>query len=85
MLISFLLLNTPLSRRYQILIFKKVILPLLETDLYEVMQACVKGQLDSIALKWKENTSAVGIVMASGGYPGVYEKGKEITGSLSQL
>ena len=57
-----------------------MILPLLESDLYEVMQVCVQGKLDSIEVKWREEKSCVAVVMASGGYPGSYAKGKEITG-----
>ena len=61
--------------------FFQVILPLLQTDLYQVMQACVKGNLNSMSLNWKVDVSMVAVIMASGGYPGSYEKGKKITGS----
>jgi phosphoribosylamine--glycine ligase len=51
----------------------------LETDLLDVAEAVVEGRLHEIELKWKADP-AVCVVMASGGYPGSYEKGKEIVG-----
>ncbi|OPZ16744.1 MAG: Phosphoribosylamine--glycine ligase [candidate division BRC1 bacterium ADurb.BinA364] len=57
----------------------QVILPRLKTDLVELIEACLDGRLDRIALEWKPEP-AVCVVMASGGYPGKYEKGKAITG-----
>ncbi|NQU42643.1 phosphoribosylamine--glycine ligase [bacterium] len=51
----------------------------LETDLVDVMEAVVEGRLHEIELKWKADP-AVCVVMASGGYPGDYEKGKSIEG-----
>jgi hypothetical protein len=42
-------------------------------------QACVNGTLDKQNLQWLPNTYAVGVVLASAGYPGSYAKGKEIT------
>lgn len=60
----------------------EVILPLLETDLYEVMVACCKGNLGTYELKFKSGTSAVGVVMASKGYPESSSKGQVITGRL---
>ncbi len=57
----------------------QVVLPLLESDLVEVMEACVDSTLDQTPLQWSEKT-AVCVVMASGGYPGDYEKGKVIEG-----
>lgn len=58
----------------------EVILPLLESDLYEIMLSCCNGTLESQPLKWKENVSAVGVVMASRGYPETSSKGQIITG-----
>lgn len=58
----------------------EVILPLLETDLYDVMVACCKGTLESQELEWKSGVSAVGVVMASKGYPESSSKGQVITG-----
>jgi phosphoribosylamine--glycine ligase len=54
-------------------------LPRLKTDLVEAMEAVIDGRLDKCPLEWREE-SAVCVVMASGGYPGDYEKGKEIRG-----
>ncbi|XP_016944855.3 trifunctional purine biosynthetic protein adenosine-3 [Drosophila suzukii] len=58
----------------------QVILPLLETDLFEVMQACCSGQLDKIPLQWRNGVSAVGVILASAGYPETSTKGCLITG-----
>ncbi|XP_021040510.1 trifunctional purine biosynthetic protein adenosine-3 [Mus caroli] len=58
----------------------QVILPLLKSDLYEVMQSTLDGQLSTSLPVWLENHSAVTVVMASKGYPGAYTKGMEITG-----
>ncbi len=57
----------------------QVYLPRLENDLVELLEASVEGTLDQIELKWSPLT-AVCVVMASGGYPGSYAKGKPITG-----
>jgi len=57
----------------------QVVLPRLKTDLIDIIDACIDGTLDQIEMKWSED-EAVGVVMASGGYPGSYEKGKVITG-----
>jgi len=57
----------------------QVVLPLLETDLIDIMEAVVDEKLDQLKIKWK-NQKALCVVMASGGYPVEYEKGKEITG-----
>jgi phosphoribosylamine--glycine ligase len=52
---------------------------LFEGDLYEVLTACSRGELDPAAVSWKAGF-AVAVAVASGGYPGSYEKGKVITG-----
>ncbi len=57
----------------------QVILPRLRTDLLDVIEAALDGRLDDITLEWDERP-CVGIVMASGGYPGSYETGKPIDG-----
>lgn len=57
----------------------QVVLPRLETDLLDIFIAGASGELASLPIEWKEE-AAVCVVMASGGYPGAYEKGKEITG-----
>ncbi len=51
----------------------------LESSLAEVMLACAAGDLSGVKPKWRRQ-SAVCVVMASGGYPGPYPKGKVITG-----
>ncbi len=51
----------------------------LETDLVDVIEAILAESLAKIEIAWKPD-SAVCVVMASGGYPGKYEKGKVITG-----
>lgn len=55
------------------------ILMRLKSDLLEVMLAVCDQKLDEVTLKW-DPRPAVCVVMASGGYPGKYEKGKVITG-----
>jgi phosphoribosylamine--glycine ligase len=51
----------------------------LKSDLLEVCNAVCEQKLDQVTLEWDERP-AVCVVMASGGYPGDYEKGKVITG-----
>jgi len=51
----------------------------LKTDLATLLEAVVEGRLDEMELEWDERP-AVCVVMASGGYPGSYEKGREISG-----
>ncbi len=51
----------------------------LDTDLVEIMEAILDERLSALEIKWKPE-SAVCIVIASGGYPGSYEKGRVITG-----
>ncbi|MBN1795049.1 MAG: phosphoribosylamine--glycine ligase [Sedimentisphaerales bacterium] len=51
----------------------------LKSDLIEVMLAVCDEKLDEVTLKW-DPRPAVCVVMASGGYPGSYEKGKAISG-----
>lgn len=51
----------------------------LDTDLLDIFDACIDGSLDKLDIKWN-NKRAVCVVMASGGYPGNYEKGKVISG-----
>ena len=58
----------------------QVLLPRLETDLAEVLEAVAAGTLDRFGgLSWSRDV-AVSVVMASGGYPGEYQTGKPITG-----
>ena len=51
----------------------------LESDLFEIMQKVSERKLNEVEVKWKEEHVAC-LVLASGGYPGSYEKGKVITG-----
>lgn len=53
------------------------VLPLLKTDLFEIFLAINEKRLDKINIKWSTD-SAVCVVMASGGYPGDYQKGLPI-------
>ena len=55
------------------------ILMRLKSDLLEAMLAVCNGTLDKLNLQWDERT-AICVVMASGGYPGDYQKGKVIKG-----
>ena len=52
---------------------------LLETDLLEIILACVEGTLDQLEIKWRAE-SACCVVLASGGYPDEYQTGFPITG-----
>ncbi|XP_074852841.1 trifunctional purine biosynthetic protein adenosine-3-like [Carettochelys insculpta] len=60
----------------------QVILPLLNNDFYEVIQATIDGKLRGCLPAWSENHTAVAVVMASEGYPEDYAKGMEVTGLL---
>lgn len=51
----------------------------LESDLVDIIESILDGKLATVPIKWKAD-SAVCVVMASGGYPGNYEKGCEIRG-----
>jgi phosphoribosylamine--glycine ligase len=55
------------------------ILMRLKSDLLDVCLAACEGRLDEVTLNW-DRQPAVCVVMASGGYPGSYEKGKKISG-----
>lgn len=57
----------------------QVVLPLLISDLVPIMQACCDGKLAASTIDWS-NDACVSVVMASGGYPGAFEKGLPITG-----
>ena len=57
----------------------QVVLPLLDSDLMEIMMAVRNQTLSELDIQWKERSAAC-IVLASGGYPGKYEGGKLITG-----
>ncbi|KAJ0399657.1 hypothetical protein P43SY_005263 [Pythium insidiosum] len=57
----------------------QVLLPLLNSDLFEIMKACVEGRLERSLVSWKKAAAAT-VIMASQGYPESYPKGKLITG-----
>lgn len=57
----------------------QVVLPLLETDLVDIMEAVWEERLADLEVKWSDKSCAC-VVMASGGYPEKYETGKEIDG-----
>ena len=61
----------------------QVILPLLGTDLVEVIEATLDGTADTALIHWRRE-ACVGVVLASGGYPGEYARGLPITG-LDQM
>lgn len=57
----------------------QVVLPRMKTDIIDVFLACMNGTLDQIQLEFEDN-AGVCVVLASGGYPVSYEKGKVISG-----
>lgn len=57
----------------------QVVLPLLDTDLVEIMEAVYNGTLSELNVQWKKESASC-VVMASGGYPVKYESGKVISG-----
>ena len=57
----------------------QVVLPLLDSDIVEIMIACADGKLKDKEVLWKD-AAAVCVVMASKGYPGKYDKNVKIKG-----
>ncbi|MFA4028294.1 MAG: hypothetical protein GDYSWBUE_000174 [Candidatus Fervidibacterota bacterium] len=57
----------------------QAVLPLMESDLVPILNAVVEGNLNEVEVRSSQRC-CVCVVMASGGYPGKYEKGKVITG-----
>ena len=57
----------------------QVVLPLLETDLVEIILAVINGELDRIKVMLRDG-ACVGVAVASGGYPGSYRTGYPVTG-----
>ncbi len=57
----------------------EAVLPLLTSDLYEVLYSCTQGKLAETSTEWKEGSCCT-VVMSSEGYPGSYPKGRTITG-----
>ena len=60
----------------------QVVLPLLESDLLKIMLATTNGTLDQTEVRFSAGAAAC-VILASGGYPLAYEKGKEITGLVN--
>ncbi|XP_053987670.1 trifunctional purine biosynthetic protein adenosine-3 [Hylaeus volcanicus] len=58
----------------------QVVLPLLKSDLFTIMKACCEGSLVESLVTWQEDVFAVGVVLASRGYPASSSKGQVITG-----
>ncbi|KAK9307746.1 hypothetical protein QLX08_001990 [Tetragonisca angustula] len=58
----------------------QVVLPLLKSDLFNIMKACCEGSLIESQIVWEENLFAVGVILASRGYPVSSSKGQVITG-----
>ena len=56
----------------------QVVLPLLKTDLLTIMQAVENETLGDLPVEWHDGSAAC-VILASGGYPGSYEKGKELS------
>lgn len=52
---------------------------ILDTDIFDILEACADGTLAKIKIKWKKQTACC-IILASEGYPGKYKKGEEIHG-----
>ena len=59
-----------------------MVLPLLESDLLKIMLATTNGTLDKTEVRFSAGAAAC-VILASGGYPLAYEKGKEITGLVN--
>ncbi len=57
----------------------QAVLPRLKTDLAAIMIDTVTGKLEGVSLEW-DDRPCVGVVLASGGYPGAYRTGREIRG-----
>ncbi|MDH4068148.1 MAG: phosphoribosylamine--glycine ligase [Dehalococcoidia bacterium] len=57
----------------------QVVLPLLKSDLVDILVAVVRGNLDRVKIEWGSEY-CVGVVMSSGGYPGSYKTGFPIQG-----
>jgi phosphoribosylamine--glycine ligase len=57
----------------------EVVLPRIKNDFVELMKATAEGKLADIEIEIDERTVTT-VMLVSGGYPGSYEKGKEITG-----
>lgn len=59
----------------------QVLMRRLDSDLLDVLESTIEGRLGGCSPRWKKDAAAC-ITIASGGYPGSYEKGKRISGIL---
>ena len=57
----------------------QALLPLLDTDLLDITEACAEGSLDKVDIRWKPGAAAC-VVLASAGYPAKYPTGRRIQG-----
>jgi phosphoribosylamine--glycine ligase len=57
----------------------QVVIPLLDSDLLDIAEACDSGRLTEVDVRWKTGAAAC-VVLASKGYPGRYPAGRKITG-----
>jgi len=57
----------------------QVVLPMLKTDLLDIMEAVEETRLGDLPISWRKGACAC-VILASGGYPEKYETGKKITG-----
>ena len=57
----------------------QAVLSLLDSDLMDILEACVDGTLDQLDIQWKDQAACC-LVLASGGYPLSYQKGYPISG-----
>ena len=62
----------------------EAVLPLLETDLVKIAEACVDGHLADVDIHWKSG-AAVCVMLASEGYPGKLVDGKQVRGSRDEF
>lgn len=61
----------------------QVVLPLLDSDLGQIMMACATGNLTADMVKWKDSSAAC-VILASKGYPETSSKGDVISGDIKQ-
>ena len=61
----------------------QVVLPLLDSDLGQIMMACATGTLTADMVKWKDSSAAC-VILASKGYPEISSKGDVIHGDINQ-
>jgi phosphoribosylamine---glycine ligase len=62
----------------------QAILPRIKSDFAELLMSAAKGQLTGTDIEW-DSSECVCVVLASEGYPGEYEKGKEVTGIIDAM